>query len=268
MEFKKGDEVYHSFSGIGVVDTVDGGSSYVNFKVKGYKKVHTSHLSHLNEKKEEHDKIKLMLMSGIKYAEISRIFGLSEDFVSHLSKQFGINPKEIRDKKVLEILDKVKKAVEDNVPYSEIKKKFKLTSENLRDFNSVGYSLTRSFRNKRDKKMSKKYKNGDTALYLTTQKYNELDSIGSVYNVVSNKMGIYKFPGIKRRCKGLFENKKVIKLILKYRGKNMSFEKIANKLNKKGFRTVTGVKYTWHGVYQKYIKIMKKNINITKINPK
>ncbi len=120
-----------------------------------------------------------------------------------------------------------------------------------------GFSLVENARNKRNKLLVSSYVSGIPATKLTSSDEHEIKSVSGVYNVVSAQHGFYRYPMIERGITGrgmVIEKKKVLKKILKLKKKGLTFNEIADKLNKKNIKTITGKDFKGFNVSHKYYK--------------
>lgn len=280
----EGTRVSHPNLGYGKVFDVLGANTLVKFDICGVKTVHTRLLTIVTEedikislppiKKEKieseirkskrlrNETFLSLLKNGYSYVEISNKFKVSRQTVATIAKANGIDYMKDRKNITLKLIEDLKKDIENNLSYNEIKLKNKLTKENIRDMYSRGFLFIRTFKAKRNNKMASKYKSGVIAKNLRSKKSKEVTSIGRVYGVVSKEQKVYKYPKIKRGCRGLFEDKEVIDIITKLKKKNKSCNEIADALNKAGHRTPYGLKYNWHHVQHRATKIKQKKHKI------
>lgn len=219
----------------------------------------------LKKKKERLEEIKEMLSKGISCVQIGEKFGVNASRIQQISDMFDIRPVKIKREKYVKLIEEFKEAISNGVSYKQAKLDLKINRTVIGAFNKLGYKALSEYLVKRNDKMANTYEDGNTAKVITKDKYNDISSVGSVYNVVSGKMGVYKHPEIKRACKGLFESDEVIENIKKLRRKKLTYSEIAEKLNEMGLRTTTGLKFTSYHVGFKAVKIANKKAKIRKI---
>jgi DNA-binding transcriptional ArsR family regulator len=80
-----------------------------------------------------------------------------------------------------------------------------------------------------------------------------------IYRITS-RSNAKRFPQIGSRRSGLvFEKKKVINMIVKLRNEGLSFEKITDKMNASGLKTIQGLEFKGPNVRMKYLRYQKEN---------
>lgn len=294
IDFKKGDKVYHKRLGVGIFQyNVTIMKAVINFNNSGLQttqkrmlelydeKIHNKQkepkIKELSESKqkqlERNNKIKELLDSGLKYFEIAKELNLRRGTVDFIAKsKFGINYMKDNKNHYLNLIEKVKIDLnEKELSYSSIITKHKLTPKDLAKFTTFNFKLKHEFNKLRNDKMGDKYENGTIARKLTSKKESYIKTIGGVYGVVSGTLGIYKYPKIKRGLKGLFEDRRVIRIIkdCKKRTKfTLTNNEIADLLNKKGYKTTTGKEFLWTHVSNIWTKVKKGEHKIQKIDLK
>lgn len=266
--FKKNTFIKHS--GFGIVKFIDFKGKGKSIVIAGNGQtyiVNNSMLSILTkEDKKQFDDIISELTAGTKYIVLIKKYGFKKSNFLNMIKMMGYDFMKDRKNKRLELINKVKKSIENGENYSDIIKKYNLDSKTIHRFTELGYSPSQDYMSRRNSKMGNKYDNGTKAKKLTSEKEKHVKTVSGVYGVVSAKLGIYKHPEIKRGVKGLLENKETIKRILKYKKDGLKFREIADKLNDEGFKTLTGLPFSDHHVIAKYNKVISNNHKIKSRN--
>jgi hypothetical protein len=193
--------------------------------------------------------------NGKKMAEVARKYNISKQRVKQLCSRYDYNPMKERKESRLKKVKEIKKDIK-SLCYCEIKEKHNVTTQDLTTLRNLGLNYKKNdFITRRDKEAYKAYQKGAKAKELISDKDCYIHRVDGIYRA-SSKFGFKKYPHITRNIKGLYEDKKVIKLILKLReNKKMSFAKIAEYLNNNGYRTPQGVTYKEPNLALKYKKI-------------
>lgn len=88
---------------------------------------------------------------------------------------------------------------------------------------------------------------------------NQIKTRNYIYRITS-RSNAKRFPQIGSRRSGLvFEKKKVTNMIVKLRNEGLSFEKITDKMNASGLKTIQGLEFKWPNVRMKYLRYQKEN---------
>lgn len=198
-----------------------------------------------------------LLNAGKSYVQVARKFNISKQRVKQIAGTLGIDIMRERWSNRKALLKKIKSDLSLNLTPTEIKVKYNLTPKELEPLYRLGFSFRNTFNQKRNKVIGNRYQKGTIARKLTKDEPDHIKSVRGIYGVVSKKLGIYKYPEIKRGCSGFFENKKTINYIKKSRLKGMKFREIAEDLNTKGISTITGLKFDTASVIAKYNKTLK-----------
>ena len=219
-----------------------------------------------NQAKTERNQLILdMVKKGDKtYQEIGGIFNISKQRVKQVCMEKGYRRHDdLKEKYTLISLDVIKD-VKEGKPYQEIKDKYgsKLLA-NLKVRGLIKYSF-QSVIQDRDNEIIQRYKEviAKEIVKSNEQRFNDPREIRRIQNVyrVASKNGFKKYPNVGNRwAGGCFENKKVLKFITDKRDKHdWPFQKIANELNRKGYKTVQGKRYQQANVRLKYLANEKK----------
>jgi predicted DNA-binding protein YlxM (UPF0122 family) len=157
--------------------------------------------------------------------------------------------------------------INDNISFTDIVKKYGTSKSKLSySFKTIqNEPLNRFIITKRNCEITSQFIKGNTAKSITTNiepilmSPTHITTVDSIYKI-NAKNNVRRYPQIINRNKGgLFESKEVVKLIKNRRDKkNWTFKKIAEELNRLGYKTITGKDYTEPNTYQKYLAIKQK----------
>jgi len=128
--------------------------------------------------------------------------------------------------------------------------------------------LSTLYRDKRNARIIEAYNNGETAQSILEKKDKVLGDPTKILTTdgiyyITVKHGIKRFPKIGNRSGGgCLESKKIIKLIVKLRENKLSFNRIAEKLNSLGYKTIGGKEFKHSTVMMKYNSYKKGKITL------
>lgn len=206
-------------------------------------------------KPERNEEVRKMLLDQKSYVRVAEHFGVTKQRIKQIANVFKIDLMGDRKKETFKLIKQIKKDNKNGLTYQEIVDKHKLNNQLIQRMSSRGYNLISLYKEKRNELLTKKYKKGKLANQLISNDPKDISTVNGVYQVVSNKFGVYKHPEIKRGVKGLFERPEILKIIKKERKLGLSCAEIADKLNKAGHKTLTGKKFTTNNLYCKVLKI-------------
>ena len=218
-------------------------------------------------KRVDRNKAILELLSSDKYTytDIGNMYGLSNQRIQQIAlRNGGIRRHTVNRERREEIVGQI---MNDslNLTYNEIKQKYDIFERfpwvaiKIKFKQMYGIRLYEKFMSNRNQTILNEYSSGKIAREVIEGYEHELQSpeqiktAGSVYNI-SKKLGYKKFPKVYNRAAGgLFEDKKVLDLIVKLRDvKKMTFNEIAKKLNDTGYKTVTDIDFNGPNLIVKY----------------
>jgi hypothetical protein len=220
-----------------------------------------------NRKVERNNKvITLIVDDGKSYTEIAEQMGVSKARVQQIAKSKGISKWTISREKYRVMAENITKDLAAGISYQDINRKYnvKKYSTGLKKYNLN--ALSTKLKITRNENIVNRYKSITAKSIINSTENglvnpNKLSQIDSVYAIAS-KLGYKKFPGIgNRNGGGVFEDKKIIKLIKDKRDiEKLSFRAIAEYLNDNGIKTVTGKLYSTSNLNAKYKAIKKHNL--------
>jgi len=199
------------------------------------------------------------------YIEIGVKYNVTKQRIYQFAKEYDLrrNINSMKAKK--KDIERIENDVKLGLPYEELRKKYNLTKSRVSTLKYHGFegNLSARYRNVRNEEIVSQYKTktAKSVLKMSSKVLNDPSRIrgeGSIYSIAS-KSGFKKYPKIGDRHKGgVFEDKKVISLIKRYRHReSWSFKQIAEKLNERGFISPMGKPYTEHNTRSKYKAIIK-----------
>lgn len=209
------------------------------------------------------NKINKLILNGLGYEVIAKKFHLTNQRIQQLAKRIGVSRWENSRAYYKNIANKINSDIIKGVSYKKIQKKYN-TKKNISFLYKHGLNpLPSFFREKRNKAIVSDFINGKSAIEITKLKDKalkdpvKLKCISSIYRI-TKKAGILRYPEVGNRRDGIvFEKREILYLIKLYREKrNYTYEKIADTLNKKGYKTLTGKNFYGQIVFAKY-KIAK-----------
>jgi transposase-like protein len=209
--------------------------------------------------------IELLTNGKYTYREIARKYNVTPQRIQQIALEHGNIKLHALNHKKKEYIVKQMMTDTSTLSYGEIKSKYKKLEgfkwNILKDkFKEVyGLSIYDMLYSSRNNTILKKYSSGQIAKEVLKGKEHELKSPKhlkqerDVYRV-SSKLGYRRHQGIYNRAAGgIFESKRVLNLIVKWHDtKGMSFKAITDKLNSKGYKTVTGLDFKVANVWTKY----------------
>ena len=208
-----------------------------------------------------------LIEDGLTYSEIGKKYGLTKQGISNIAIKYGIKGgykkhTNYYPKLVKKILGDIDGGV---LTYQELKEKYDLNETTMSRLRYHGITnLYSQFMDVRNSEILNEYKN-KTAKNVTKVINSKLDdpnritTENGVYRV-TNKVGYKKYPKIgNRNAGGSFEDRKILKYIADKRDNHSwTFQKISDKLNKLGYKSISGVEFNMMLVRYKY-KSYKKN---------
>lgn len=201
------------------------------------------------------------------FEEIAKKFKITKQRVNQIAKANNVSKwNNIREE--IKTLNKlILKDIDDNIPYDIIIKKYNITNHKINQAFKVNNNITlKNFLlNKRNKQITTMFINNNTAKniiqtispILSSPKH--IKSLDSIYRI-NTKHNVKRFPQIKnRRNKEMYESKKIKQYIkTKHNLNKWPFKKIAEQLNKLGYKTITNKEYKAPNVARIYNKIINK----------
>jgi transcriptional regulator with XRE-family HTH domain/transposase-like protein len=208
--------------------------------------------------------LKLVEDDDLTYKEIGELFGVTRQAVAGIILRSGYSRWDSRRKKFKAIAKNINNDIKLGLTYKEINEKYTYsTLANLTARNLLP-SLFSDLLEKRNRLITKKYKGEIAKSIVQSEDYdlnnpNGINTLSGVYSI-SSKNGFKKYPKIGRRCDGgTFEDKKILRYIQNKRDKHgWTFKKIAEKLTRLGYKTLTGKEFDMPNVVYKY-NAYKKN---------
>lgn len=203
------------------------------------------------------EKILKDIKKGASYKEIGLKYGITKQRIYQIAKMNNVSRWDESRNKAKETYKNVVKELKNNIPAKEIYKKYGRRAGTIYKKINNETPYEKQIR-VRDNDIISKFNKGLMAKEIIDLDTNELTSITSIYRI-NTKNGNKRYPTIgNRSAGGSFENKKIIKLIVKLRDNGSSFIEITNKLNDLGYKTITGRKFTTPNVTVKYHQYYKK----------
>jgi hypothetical protein len=223
--------------------------------------------------------IALLKLGNHTFGELSNKYGVSRQRIQQIAIQHGnLSIHAINHNRKEEIVNKI--MIDTSIlRYDEIKKKY----SNFEGFSWLslkkkfkeiyGIGLYDKLYQTRNITIVNKYSSGQIAKEVLNGSEQELKSPKQmkserdVYRI-SSSFGYKKYPKVYNRAAGgMFEDKKILNLIVKLRDlKKMSFSEIAEELNNKGYKTVSGFTFSTPNVVVKYRDYKTKNKRVRKVN--
>lgn len=211
--------------------------------------------------------VELLKTTDLTFNAIGERYGISKARVGQIYQEHGLGLKKVTIRKNWEKICKTILADLDNNSNVELlAKQYGLTIAQLNSkFNYyTGRSLYSIVIERRNDAVVETFLKGSTAKTIVNSDAKVLDNphklsdIDSIYGI-NRKRGIKRYPNIGNRSKGgIFETRKVLDLIIKFRNNGLTYANIADKLNELGHLTISGLPFTGPNVHVKYSRIIAK----------
>ena len=196
------------------------------------------------------DKIIELIKSGLSYEHIAPAFGITKQRVQQIAKASGVNSIEVKKIKHKKEIESINSKVNSGECYVDVYGKYK--NAEIQALMANGLTPISSLRKKRNKKIISAYKNGTSAKTIIENGVCGIQSINSVYNVVSSA-GSNRYPNLIRNKKGYSnENIKILRLIKKLKNQNKTISEITKYLNDHNYKSVCGKSFSYQLVNWKY----------------
>jgi hypothetical protein len=214
---------------------------------------------------ERNEAIKKLLLKNVNLQVIADKFNVTRQRIEQIAKTIGIRRQEENREKRSQLIQQIKVDISSGLSYSEILKKHKLDYKSLNSLYRHGLpNLFRIFRNKRNEIIIDEYAKGKTAEEILNSKNKfltgelQVSTVDYIYGIVT-KNKFRKYPQIGNRSKGgLFEDARILNYIKTWKEDHKrTFGDIADILNKKGEKTITGKPFTQQLVYNKYNRFIE-----------
>lgn len=221
----------------------------------------------LRAKFSRNEELKELLDIGMTYEEAAEKMGITKQRVYQIAKKNGIRRWEETRQEHETWINVIKADIEVGLTYYELIDKHSITPKEMARLRYYGLgNIFTDFLKERNQKVVKEYKNR-IAKDIVAKHSPSLDNplpisnINQVYRISSN-LGYRKYPNIgNRSAGGVFEDQDVIMIIkVKREVDELSFQKIADLLNEKGYTTPMGKPYQSANVRAKYLGIKKHKI--------
>ena len=272
MEYNINDKIYHKNYGNGIIEDIIKNRAIIKFDSGKWKTVNLSKLYNFCKEnnikfKQRNEELIKLLNSDITYEEIANKFGITKQRIFQIAKRNGIKRweqgREFNKKMCNNIANDINNDVSLNTIYSKYKN---LSKEYIRNVykKQTSNNLINQFRDKRNSFIINDFMGGETAKVITKHKEKEfldptkINSVNMVYRI-NVKNGVRRYPNIKNRHLGECSwDKSIIKFIVNKRDKSKwSFNKISDKLNEMGKKTLQGKLFQSPNVAMKYYKIKR-----------
>jgi DNA-binding CsgD family transcriptional regulator len=196
-----------------------------------------------------------LVNKGVTYEKIAKKYKVSRQRIQQILKAKNISSNKIRAEKYRKEIKEIKDQLKGGACYIDVYKEHNISR--LREY---GLPKVNSLLEKRNKKIVHAYKKGASARSIIESGVCGINNINSIYHI-AREADSKRHPHLVRQQKGYInEDKKILKLILKLRNKNYSYQKIADYLNKKNYKTISNKPFSQQLVLVKY----KQSIQLSK----
>lgn len=193
-----------------------------------------------------------MINSEKTVKEIAEEFNLTQERIRQIIKNNNIDIAKLRNDKYKVIAQEINYQIKHGACHIDIYKNYnKKTIDSLK---RNGLELLYKSRIIRDRKIAHLYKKGLTAKEILSIGICGITTPEMIYKIIA-KQNAKRNPFIIRGEKSrgdINENKKILTMIKKLRNSGLTFQKISDYLNKKGYKTITGKPFSFGLTYAKY----------------
>lgn len=196
-----------------------------------------------------------LALKGAKHKDIAKQYNITKQRVTQIIQAQGYTREDIRKKYFEPIVSGFQKKIENGACPTDVHNELKKIGYNLPLLVKYGLNYNPiTFKEQRNKKIATIYKSGVTAKKILTDGVCGIGSLNGIYNTIK-KQKAQRLPQVKRGKKGIYENNEIIKELLHLREiEKLPFREIAERLNEKGLKTMSGKLFSAPNVAVKYYK--------------